>query len=92
MDNVILVDVNIDDKKFLYQLMNNEILMEILAEKSTNEKHWEKAIEVWKTDKDEGNFIIYNLYNLPIGWIGINGLLSQNKTILTYTLNLSISS
>ena len=91
-----------DDAEFLYRLMNDKTILDALDEIPTQFNDWVDAISAWNCDPDEENYIIFD-ESTPIGWLGINGLLSedkvayikmiglfppyQNKGIGTYALN-----
>lgn len=72
------VQVNEKDAEFLSKLMNNESVMTALNEVHTTADVWVDAIAEWKQDDDEEDHIIF--YGaVPVGWLGINGLLSEDK-------------
>ena len=50
--------------------MNDEI--------PTQLSNWIDAISAWNCDSDEEDYIIFD-GETPIGWLGINGLLSEDK-------------
>ncbi len=91
-----------DDAEFLYKLMNDKNILDALDEMPTQFNDWIDTISAWNCDPDEENYIIFD-ENTPVGWLGINGLLSedkvayikmiglvppyQNKGIGTYALN-----
>ena len=95
-------NVREDDAEFLYKFMNDKNIIDALDEVPTQFSDWVDAISAWNCDPDEEVFIIFD-ENAPIGWLGINGLLSedkmayikmiglfpqyQNKGIGTYALN-----
>lgn len=95
-------NVREDDAEFLYRIMNDKNILGALDEIPTQFSDWVDAISAWDRDPDEEVFIIFD-ENTPIGWLGINGLLSedkvayikmiglfpqyQNKGIGTYVLN-----
>ena len=67
-----------DDAEFLYRFMNDEKILDVLDEIPTQFNDWVDAISAWSRDPDEEVYIIYD-ENIPIGWLGINGLLSEDK-------------
>ena len=73
-----IVLVNENDAVFLSELMNNEEVMTALNEVPTAAELWEDAIAEWKRDDDEEDYIIFS-GDIPVGWLGINGLLSEDK-------------
>ncbi len=52
--------------------------MNTLNEVPTELNLWYITIENWSKDSDEENYIIYSA-DMPVGWIGINSLLSSDK-------------
>lgn len=79
MDNIRIVDVCEDDAQFLYKIMNDPNILEALDEVPTQLGDWIDAIAAWKCDPDEEDYIIFD-GKTPVGWLGINGLLSEDKT------------
>jgi len=77
-DYIKINKVQESDAQFLYELMNNESVMSVLNEVPTAIKLWSDAIIEWGQDSDEENYIIFNKLE-PIGWVGINGLSSEEK-------------
>ena len=100
--NIRMQKVREDDAEFLYKLMNDKNILDALDEMPTQFNDWIDTISAWNCDPDEENYIIFD-ENTPVGWLGINGLLSedkvayikmiglvppyQNKGIGTYALN-----
>ena len=100
--NIRMQNVREDDAEFLYRIMNDKNILDALDEIPTQFSDWVDAISAWNCDPDEEDYIIFD-ENTPIGWLGINGLLSedkvayikmiglfpqyQNKGIGTYALN-----
>ncbi len=79
MENLVeLKKVTSTDAEFLTNLLNNKTILKILNEKKTKLKDWQTAIDNWSKDNDEENYIIY-CDNIPVGWIGVNSLLSEDK-------------
>ncbi len=79
MENLIeLKKVTPSDAEFLTKLLNNKTNLKILNEKKSKLKDWQTAIDYWSKDKDEENYIIY-CDDIPVGWIGVNSLLSEDK-------------
>ena len=76
---IIIRPVNKQDAGFINQLMNCPSILQILNEVPTVLQDWMDAINEWLRDDDEEDYIILK-HNTPIGWIGINGLASQDKT------------
>ena len=74
-----ILNVGEDDAQFLYVLMNDKIILDTLKEVPTNINDWIEAIPIWNSDPDEEDYIIFD-EKTPIGWLGINGLLSEDKT------------
>lgn len=68
-----------DDAQFLYRLMNDSNILDTLDEVPTNLQDWIEAISMWECDPDEEDYIIFD-DKIPVGWLGINGLLSEDKT------------
>ena len=67
------------DAKFLYRLMNDQSILDALDEVPTQPDDWANAISAWNCDPDEEDYIILD-ENTPIGWLGVNGLLSEDRT------------
>ncbi len=79
MENLIeLKKATSSDVEFLTNILNNKTLLTILNEKRSKLKDWQTAIDNWSKDNDEENYIIY-CDNIPVGWIGVNSLLSEDK-------------
>lgn len=77
--NIQIEKVRESDAPFLCTLMNDEQILTVLNEVPTTLDDWRDAISAWNCDPDEEDYIIY-AEKTPIGWIGINGLLSVDKT------------
>lgn len=78
MKNIMIVAVNKHDAKFLQELMNNESVMTVLNEIPTTVEIWADAIIEWEQDSDEEDYIIFD-ESTPIGWLGVNGLSTEEK-------------
>ena len=78
MTNIKIEKVKTNDAAFIYDLMNNESVMDALNEVPTSISDWQSAIAEWKQDTDEKDFIIF-CDTAPIGWIAVNGLDSEEK-------------
>lgn len=103
--NIRIQNVCENDAEFLCRIMNDKNILDALDEIPTQFSDWVDAISAWDRDPDEEDFIIFD-ENTPIGWLGINGLLSedkvayikmiglfpqyQNKGIGTYAINRSL--
>ena len=68
-----------DDADFLYSLMNIPSVLQVLNEIPTERQDWVDAVNAWLSDDDEEDYIVFHK-STPIGWLGINGLLSKDKT------------
>lgn len=69
-----------EDIKFIYEVSNNEEIMRIFHDKPTTLNQWQNFIEEWEKDVDEQNYIISRVCDgVEVGWLGINGLLSEDK-------------
>lgn len=56
--------------------------MNIFHDKPTSISEWDNIIDIWDKDEDEEDYVITRKSDgVHIGWIGINGLLSENKTV-----------
>ena len=66
------------DAEFLNLLMNCPSVLERLNEVPTVQQDWIDAINEWSHDDDEEDYIVY-AGNTPIGWLGVNGLLGEDK-------------
>ena len=73
-----LQKVREDDAEFLYRFMNDKNILDALDEIPTQFSDWVEAISAWDRDPDEEDHIIFD-ESTPIGWLGINGLLSEDK-------------
>lgn len=71
--------VRLNDAAFLHTLMNCPSVLQSLNEVSTEKQDWIDAIKEWNRDKDEEDYIVFHK-DIPIGWLGINGLLHDDKT------------
>ena len=78
MNNIRLYDVSDADAHFLTYIMNIDDILTALNELPTQLEDWEDAIKAWKNDDDEEDYIISDC-DKPIGWLGINGLESDDK-------------
>lgn len=58
--------------------MNDESILKALNEVPTQVEDWTDAIAAWNRDPDEENYIIFE-GETPVGWLGINGLLSGDR-------------
>ena len=67
-----------NDAEFLNELMNCTTVLQILNEVPTKLQDWIDAINEWSHDDDEEDYIVFD-ENTPIGWLGVNGLLDENK-------------
>ena len=76
--NIRIQNVCEDDAEFLYRMMNDKSILNALDEVPTQFSDWVDAISAWNGDPDEEDYIIFD-ENTPIGWLGINGLLSEDK-------------
>ncbi len=72
--------VSKDDAGFLYELMNCPSVLKALNEVSTVQQDWVEAIHEWDSDEDEEDYIVF-VDKIPIGWLGINGLLDEDKKV-----------
>ena len=73
-----LQNVREEDAEFLYRFMNDKDILDALDEIPTQFSDWVDAISAWNCDPDEEDYIIFD-ENTPIGWLGINELLSEDK-------------
>ena len=78
MNNIMINKVKKSDVQFLHDLMNNESIMAVFNEVPTTINVWADAIIEWRQDSDEKDYIIFDEL-VPIGWLGINGLSSEDK-------------
>ncbi len=76
--NIRTLNVCEDDAEFLHRIMNDKNILDALDEVPTQLNDWMDAISAWNCDPDEEDYIIFD-EKTPIGWLGINGLLSENK-------------
>lgn len=80
MKNININKVKSSDAQFLHTLMNNGSIISVLNEVPTTVDVWSDAIDKWEQDDDEEDYIIFDK-DLPIGWLGINGLSSAEKKV-----------
>lgn len=80
MKNININKVKSSDAQFLHTLMNNGSIISALNEVPTTVDVWSDAIDKWEQDDDEEDYIIFDK-DLPIGWLGINGLSSAEKKV-----------
>ncbi len=78
--NIGISKVREDDAKFLHRIMNDKNILDALDEIPTRLDDWIDAISAWSCDPDEEDYIIFD-EKAPIGWVGINGLLSEDKVV-----------
>ena len=78
MDSIRIVDANEENARFLFELMNDEFLIDVLNEVPTTIDVWIDAIKELNQDPDEEDYIIFDDI-IPIGWVGINGLSAEDK-------------
>lgn len=76
--NIRILNVCEDDAVFLHRIMNDKNILNALDEIPTQLSDWIDAISAWNCDSDEEDYIIFD-GETPIGWLGINGLLSEDK-------------
>lgn len=76
--NIRILNVCEDDATFLHRIMNDRNILDALDEVPTQLSDWIDAISAWNCDSDEEDYIIFD-EETPIGWLGINGLLSKDK-------------
>lgn len=76
--NIRIVNVCEGDAEFLHRIMNDKNILDALDEVPTQLKDWIDAISAWYGDPDEEDYVIFD-EKTPIGWVGINGLLSEDK-------------
>ena len=80
MNNINLRTVTDADAQFLFSIMNIDTILTMLNEVPTELRDWMDAIKEWSKDDDEEDYIISD-GETPIGWLGINGLSSADKTV-----------
>ena len=76
--NVKIFEVSENDALLLCKLMNDKNILDSLNEVPTQLSDWIDAISAWNCDDDEEDYIIFD-EETPIGWLGVNGLSSENK-------------
>ncbi len=77
--DVRILKVKEDNARFLHTIMNEPDILDVLNEVPTQLCDWSGAISAWDSDPDEEDYIIFD-DKTPVGWLGINGLLSGDKT------------
>lgn len=80
MNDVKILEVCENDASFLCRLMNDKKILDALNEVPTQVSDWIDAISAWNCDNDEEDYIIFD-EKTPIGWLGINGLLSEDRKV-----------
>ena len=78
--SVCIRPVSAGDAAFLCSLMNHPSVLRALNEVPTTQQDWTDAIREWLSDEDEEDMIIIK-DSSPIGWLGVNGLLENGKTV-----------
>ena len=76
--NVKIFEVSENDTAFICKLMNDKNILDALKEVPTQLSDWIDAISAWNYDNDEEDYVIFD-EETPIGWLGVNGLLSEDK-------------
>lgn len=76
--NIRILNICEDDAEFLNKIMNDKDMLDALDEIPTQLNDWIDAISAWNCDSDEEDYIIF-YGEIPIGWLGINGLSSEDK-------------
>ena len=77
MESILIRKVERKDADFLFNLMNNESILNSLNEIPSSLDNWQRAITEWNKEHEEHHIIFDN--NIPVGWLGVNGLTSQDK-------------
>ena len=80
MKNIEVRQATQKDALFLQELMNDSQVMAVLNELPTSVDVWADAVLEWDNDPDEEDYIIFD-EGMPVGWLGINGLLSESKQV-----------
>lgn len=80
MNNINLHAVSDNDASFLFSIMNMDTILDVLNENPTQLCDWKDAIKEWNRDDDEEDYIISD-GEIPIGWLGINGLSSSDNIV-----------
>lgn len=80
MATIKLRTVTEEDACFLFSIMNIDSILEALNEVPTLLSDWQNAIQEWKNDDDEEDYIVLQ-DETPVGWLGINGLSSPDLTV-----------
>lgn len=78
MEQIEIRKVTHNDADFLFQLMNDEVIMKRLNEIPTCKRDWEEAIGIWENDPDEENYIVW-ISGKQIGWFSFNNLESGDR-------------
>ena len=77
-ENIQIRSVNEKDAAFLNSLMNRPSVLQVLNEVPSALQDWMDAIKEWLNDDDEKDFIVVHR-NISIGWLGVNGLLNEDR-------------
>lgn len=79
--NVLIAPVKEADEEFICSIANNENLMSIFHDNPSKLQDWQYAIKEWLQDEDVKDYIIIRKEDkLPVGWVGINGLKSKDRS------------
>ena len=79
-NNTYFRPVTESDAGFLHALMNSPLILRRLNEVPTGLQDWSCAIREWCLDDDEEDYIVMD-GDTPIGWLGVNGLLGEDKIV-----------
>lgn len=85
MKEIKFIKVQKSDAEFICTLMNDESLLHALNERHTPLGVWIYSVNNWLKDADDEDYIIY-FNGKPVGWLGINGLLSYTQRPLVKML------
>lgn len=80
MGTITIQEVAEKDAGFLFQLMNDPLVIQALNEVPTTQHDWEEAILLWQSDSDEEGYIIFE-NEKPIGWFALNNLMAENNEV-----------
>ncbi len=77
---ILLRPVSQEDASFLWKVANDPSLREILCDGPSDIGVWRDAIDMWRKDPDEEVLVIVRCGDdTPMGWVGVNGLLSGDR-------------
>ena len=78
MENIKIQKFSLQDAEFLFELMNNPLVLARLNEVPTTAQDWVDAVLEWEKDPDENGYIVWK-NGKRVGWFAFNGILSADR-------------